>query len=98
MSIQPKGMKFSRGFVFVLLTILGIAFAAPFVWMLSTSLKPLNETLTLPPRWIPSKIQWRNYPDAIHSMQFFWRYAANTLFLCVMTVAGTVISSALAVE
>ena len=64
--------------------------------MVSTSLKPLNETMSLPPRWIPSTVQWHNYPDAIHAMGYFWRYAGNSLFLCLMTVIGTVTSSALA--
>ncbi len=72
------------------------AFLAPMLWMLSTSLKPLNETMTLPPVWIPSEIQWRNYPDAIAAMGHFWRYAGNSLFLAIMTVIGTVTSSALA--
>ncbi len=73
-----------------------LAFLAPFVWMLSTSLKPLNQTMTLPVRWLPAKIQWHNYPDAIQAMGYFWRYAFISLFLCLMTVAGTVTSSALA--
>jgi multiple sugar transport system permease protein len=72
------------------------AFLAPMLWMLSTSLKPLNETMTLPPVWIPSEIQWRNYPDAIAAMGHFWRYAGNSFFLAIMTVIGTVTSSALA--
>jgi len=82
--------------VFVKLILLSIVFLAPFAWMISTSLKPLNETMTLPPRWLPSTIQWRNYPDAIHAMGYFWRYAGNSLFLCFMNVTGTVFSSALA--
>jgi multiple sugar transport system permease protein len=82
--------------VVAMLVIAGVAFLAPFAWMLSTSLKPLNETMTLPPRWLPSSPQWRNYPDAIAGMGYFWRYTANTLYLCVMCVAGTVASSALA--
>ena len=82
--------------VFVVLVIAGIAFVAPFVWMVSTSLKPLNETMTLPPRWLPSVVQWRNYTEAIDAMGYFWRYTANTVFLCVMTVVGTVVSSSLA--
>jgi multiple sugar transport system permease protein len=82
--------------VFSLLVLFAIAFLAPFAWMVSTSLKPLNETMTLPPRWIPSRIQWFNYRDAIHAMGFFWQYTGNSLFLCVMTVTGTVTSSALA--
>ena len=90
------GTRFLHGLVLVLLVLAGVAFLAPFAWMISTSLKPLNETMTLPPRWIPGVIQWRNYPDAIRAMGHFWRYAANSLFLCVMTVIGTVTSSALA--
>jgi len=82
--------------VLVILVLAGIAFLAPFAWMVSTSLKPLKETMTLPPRWIPSVIQWHNYRDAIHAMGHFWRFAGNSLFLCFMTVTGTVTSSALA--
>ncbi len=88
--------RFLNGTVFVLLVLAGVAFLAPFAWMISTSLKPVNETMTLPPRWIPSVVQWHNYPDAIQAMGYFWRYAANSLFLCLMTVIGTVTSSALA--
>jgi multiple sugar transport system permease protein len=82
--------------VYALLVLAGIVFLLPLAWMFSTSIKPLNETMSLPPRWIPSRIQWRNYGDAIHAMGDFWRYAGNSLFLCVMNVIGTVASSALA--
>ena len=85
-----------NGTVFVLLVLAGVTFLAPFASMISTSLKPVNEAMTLPTRWIPSVVQWHNYPDAIHAMGSFWRYAANSLFLCVMTVIGTVTSSVLA--
>jgi multiple sugar transport system permease protein len=88
--------KALRVVAFTLLIIFGIAFLAPFAWMVSTSLKPLNETMSLPPRWIPSVVQWHNYRDAINAMGYFWRYTANTFFICVMSVIGTVLSSALA--
>ena len=84
------------GLVFVLLVLAGVAFLAPFAWMVSTSLKPVNEAMTLPVRWIPRVVQWHNYPDAIQAMVYFWRYVANSLFLCIMTVLGTVTSSTLA--
>ena len=54
--------KLTDAAVFALLIVLGGAFLAPFAWMVSTSLKPLNETMSLPPRWIPSTFQWHNYP------------------------------------
>jgi multiple sugar transport system permease protein len=82
--------------VLAVLCIAALAFVAPLAWMVSTSLKPLNEAMSLPPRWIPSEIQWRNYPDAIREMGNFWLYAGNTLLVCILSVAGTVISSALA--
>ena len=85
-----------RSLILIALVLSAVAFLAPFAWMVSTSLKPLNETMSLPPRWIPSTIQWKNYPEAIAEMQYFWRYAGNSLFLCVMSVIGTVTSSALA--
>jgi multiple sugar transport system permease protein len=82
--------------IFTLLVIFGAAFLAPFAWMVSTSLKPLNETMSLPPRWIPSVFHWHNYRDAIDAMGYFWRYTGNTFFVCVMSVIGAVTSSALA--
>jgi multiple sugar transport system permease protein len=81
--------------VFVLLVVLAVGFLVPFAWMLSTSLKPLNETMTLPPKWIPTRPQWHNSADAIDAMGYFWHYAGNSFFLCVMTVIGTVMSSSL---
>ena len=95
--MHPRlGTRLSSGLVFVLLALAGAAFLAPFAWMVSTSLKPVNETMTLPVRWIPRVVQWHNYPDAIRAMVYFWRYAANSLFLCLMTVLGTLTSSTLA--
>jgi len=82
--------------VLAMLLLAGSVFIAPLLWMVSTSLKPLNETMALPQRWIPGTIQWHNYRDAIRAMGNFRGYAINTLFLCVMNVVGTVISSALA--
>lgn len=95
MHLHPGARAF-KGLVLILLVLAGTAFLAPFAWMVSTSLKPMNETMTLPARWIPSTIQWHNYPDAIHAMGYFWRYALNSLFLCVVTVIGTLMSSTLA--
>jgi multiple sugar transport system permease protein len=91
-----KQNRWVLGLVLAMLIVAGVSFLAPFAWMISTSLKRLNETMTLPPRWLPSSPQWRNYPDAIAGMGHFWRYTANTLYLCVMCVSGTVASSALA--
>ncbi|MGD0089778.1 MAG: carbohydrate ABC transporter permease [Planctomycetota bacterium] len=41
------------GALHVVLLAIGSLFLLPFIWMLSTSLKPLDQTMTLPPTWIP---------------------------------------------
>jgi multiple sugar transport system permease protein len=97
MSMTPQRAQVLRNILIYVLLLLGaVAFLTPFAWMVSTSLKPLNETMRMPPQWIPSEIQWRNYGEAIEAMRMFWTYVQNTLFLCLMTVIGTVASSALA--
>jgi len=93
---NKRSISFSTLLVYVALGVAAFAFLLPLAWMVSTSLKPLNETMSSPPRWIPSTIRWENYPEAIAEMRYFWRYAANSLWICVLSVIGTVTSSALA--
>ena len=96
MQIDPSRVRLVNTSVFIVLILVGATFLVPFLWMVSTSLKPLNETMSLPPRWIPSKILWSNYTEAIDAMGNFWRYAGNSLLLCLLNVIGTTFSSALA--
>ncbi len=83
------------------LILLSIVFAAPFFWVISTSLKPINETLTNPPKWIPSHIMLENYPDAIsyNSKELGYIpllvYARNTIVVTILCVCGAVLSNAL---
>jgi len=89
------GRRRSGWLTVILLFGFGVVFAMPFAWMVSTSLKPLNETMVLPPKWLPSEPQWQNYPDAMRAMGPFWLYARNSLLLALLNVVGTVASSAL---
>jgi multiple sugar transport system permease protein len=85
-----------RWILWIIVVFAATAFIAPFAWMVSTSLKPANETMAITPEWLPSHPQWQNYPDAIAAMRHFWLYTSNSLFVCVMSVAGTTLSSSLA--
>ncbi len=76
------------------LAVMSAVFVAPFLWMVSTSLKPDSQIFSSTVQWIPSPILWRNYPAALASFPF-WLYLRNTLFVCVMTTVGTVASAAL---
>lgn len=75
-------------------------FLFPLLWMISTSLKPIEETMKVPPQWIPSSFQCINYWKAItyESQQLgyvpFLQYGKNTLYVSVLGVLGTVLANA----
>jgi multiple sugar transport system permease protein len=96
MPANRSSISFNTVLVYLALGFAAFMFLLPLAWMVSTSLKPLNETMSVPPQWIPSTIRWENYPEAIAEMRYFWRYAANSLWICLLSVIGTVTSSALA--
>jgi sn-glycerol 3-phosphate transport system permease protein len=62
------------------------AFALPFAWMISTSLKTLPETMIFPPEWIPDEPVWRNYAVAWNSGPFL-RYLLNSFIVSVGILA-----------
>ena len=86
--------------IHVVLVVLSLLFLLPLVWMISTSLKPIELTMTKPPVWIPPHFLWHNYPDAFNygsnKLGYipFLLYTRNTILLCILVVSGTVASNA----
>jgi len=70
-------------------------FLLPFLWMLSTSLKPDSQLYAYPPIWIPNPLEWANYPKTVTYVPFFL-YLRNTLIISLSSMVGVVFSSALA--
>ena len=83
-------------FITYTILILGAAFILlPFVWMISTSVKPDNEVLKMPPQWIPTVIQWKNYVDAFKAVPFF-TYLKNSILVTVMITSCELVTTILA--
>ncbi|CAG7649224.1 Diacetylchitobiose uptake system permease protein DasC [Paenibacillus allorhizosphaerae] len=66
------------GFLLKALTLL--VFVFPFLWMISTSLQTLEETLAFPPTLIPSVPQWGNFVKAMSAGPFL-TYAKNSVII-----------------
>ena len=76
--------------------ILGAVFILlPFVWMVLTAVKPSNEVLMMPPKWIPSKIQWENFSEAFQSVPFV-RYFLNSVIVTVCITVCELLTTILA--
>jgi len=71
-----------------------IVFILPFIWLVSTSLKPDEQLFAFPPIWIPNPIKWSNYPRALEYFPFF-TCLKNTLYFTIPSVIGTLISCSL---
>jgi multiple sugar transport system permease protein len=85
----------TRGVSHVFLGLGAVVMLLPFVWMISTSLKPADQLFTVPPTWLPQPIQLDNYAKAMGAGNF-GRYALNSLFLGLANVVTNVMLSALA--
>lgn len=76
------------------LSLSGLLFFLPFFWLVSTSLKELDQIFTMPPIWIPHPVRWQNYPEALGYFPFL-RQLRNTLVVALSNVGLTLISSTL---
>ena len=73
---------------------LTILFALPFLWAISSSLKPVNELFLWPPQLIPKTWRWENYIEIWHVAPLA-RFFVNTVFVTVFSVSGRVLSASL---
>jgi multiple sugar transport system permease protein len=89
-----KSKRYAAPIIHTLLAVGAVAFVFPLLWMLSNSLLPIDQVMSIPPHWVPTDPQWHNYKDAVHYIPFFL-YLRNTLTICVLGVIGMVFSSAL---
>lgn len=87
--------SFSRVLLHVVLLTIGIIFLLPFVWSISTSLKPMKDLFQVTPSLIPSQIRWQNYNDVLDKVPFL-RFYANTIIVTVARVVGQVFLASMA--
>jgi multiple sugar transport system permease protein len=73
---------------------IGILFAVPFYWLLSSSLKTPQQIFAMPPVWWPRPIVWQNYVR-VFTASPFGRYMLNTLAIAAPVTIGTVLSCSL---
>ena len=84
----------SRTLVYLILGAGSVIILMPLLWMISTSLKPLSHVFRFPPEFIPQRIVWSNYPDALTQLPFDV-YFGNTIFIVFWTVLGEIIVSSI---
>lgn len=95
MKKQKKNNYPNKIILYVILFILTIIMAGPFLWMVSTSLKDYGSIFTYPPKFFPDKITFDNYKEVFESIPFF-NFTINSLIITISASIGQVISCSLA--
>lgn len=82
-----------RAIVFLFLIVIAVIMVIPSINMFSTALKSQSDVLKFPPEIIPKHIAWSNF-QALFSKYDYALWYRNSLFVALISVFGTVISSA----
>jgi len=80
--------------IYVLLLVFGVAVMMPFLWTLSSSLKPAGAGIRFPPEFIPKVVVWDNYPHVFRLIPFAM-YARNSVLVTGFAVLGELLSASL---
>ena len=81
-----------RSGLYILMGLVLVCWVAPLLWMLSTSLKPEGQILSLIPRWIPKTLTLENYRDVLDKFRLV-AWGVNSIVVAAgATILGLVIS------
>ncbi len=93
---RMAGRGISKIAITIVIWFLGIVMVVPFVWMLSTSFKGMNEVFTFPIEWIPSNPTLKGYTALFSGRVPFLSYFFNSVKVSAIALAGTFFSCTLA--
>ena len=85
----------SRTILHIILMIGAMSMLLPFLWMLTTSLKDLNEVFLLPPTWFGERLVWENYLKISTRFNYF-AYFMNSVKVSVWVVSFQLLTSCMA--
>lgn len=74
------------------LILFAVIMVAPFLWLVSSSLKTQLEIFQYPPKWVPNPLHWENYTNAL-TYKPFGLYLRNTLLIVLLNVIAVVFSA-----
>src|SRR5215813_771292 len=96
----PLRLRFNRRMIwaaawtYLILSIGALILLMPFIWMISSSLKPADQILVYPPQLIPTTWTLDNYRYVLEQTSYLL-FVKNSLIVVFFTINGPVISGSL---
>jgi multiple sugar transport system permease protein len=87
-----RRLSAGRIVLYVVLGVGGFLMVVPFIWMLLTSFKTLNEINTF--SWLPESFHWQNYVDAFNAAPFLTYFRNSLIVVVAQTIPMLFISTA----
>ena len=79
---------------FLVLVVVSCIFVAPFVWMVSTSVKPVGEVMTRQVEWLPRHVTFDNYAKVLEKPVLRWLF--NSLVVSTLSTGVSLLTGAMA--
>lgn len=95
-SRKPTENVVVRVVLTILIWFMGIAMIVPFVWMLSTSFKGINDVFSFPIQWIPRHPTLAGYQALFNGRVSFFTYLLNSVKVVAIALTGTLFSCTMA--
>ena len=93
--IHISRMERNKILLTLLFAMITLIMILPLLWAFSTSLKTYQETIERPYDLIPGTLQFSNY-KTVFTILPFMAYFKNSVFVSVLTIVGTLVTSSLA--
>ena len=101
--VRAKRARFAarQTLIYIGMLLVAAVMIVPFLWMLSSSLKPLGDVFLFPPSVFPWPPEWSNYTEAIQAMRCgdrscFLLFMYNSFKVAILGDIGALIAVAMA--
>jgi ABC-type glycerol-3-phosphate transport system permease component len=91
--IGGRRLRFSDIMTYLVLSVVVLILAIPFIWAFSNAIKTEQEANRLPPVLIPKTIAWSNFYISLVELLPFHILFRNTLVIASMVIIGELLSS-----
>jgi len=89
--ISARKVIIYRLAIYILLLDVVFVFLYPFLYMIITSLKSLEDLMDITVNWIPNVLKWENYEIAFELLEYP-HYFKNSLFITLTSIVGHLLS------
>ncbi|MGW3424061.1 carbohydrate ABC transporter permease [Streptomyces phaeochromogenes] len=93
--IAVRRRSVSRPLLYGALVLCALLTMLPFVWVISGSLRSLDEIRSDPGAWVPQHLTFDNF-ERLFTTEGFGRFLVNSVVVAVMVVAGNIVAASAA--